>query len=60
MNRAFQAPNYSSATVAPWYPIGGAVLALDNTSSLSSALPFSVKVSGTSGQIGLANPGQST
>jgi len=57
MNRAFQATNYSTATVAPWYPIGGASLTIDNTNSLSSALPFSVKVSGGNGQVGLANPG---
>lgn len=63
-NRAFQGSTEFPSTLDPWVGIGGAVLALQNTSlPLSSALPTSVNVApgsksprpGTT--IGLLNPG---
>lgn len=58
-NRAFQAANWSAAEIAPWYALGGAALSLDNGTSLSAALPYSITVgaNGASGQVGIANPG---
>jgi alpha-N-arabinofuranosidase len=61
-NRAFQGSIPMPSSIYPWEPIGGAVLALQNTSvPLSYALPASINVapgsdSGT-GKIGLLNPG---
>ena len=58
-NRAFQAANFSAATVDPWYSVGGSILSLETFEPLSAALPYSVKVAtgGATGQVGLANPG---
>jgi alpha-N-arabinofuranosidase len=59
-NRAFQGSTEYPTTLAPWEPIGGAVLTLQNTTvPLSSALPTSVNVASnrTNGTIGLSNPG---
>lgn len=59
-NRAFQGSTEYPSTLTPWGPVGGAVLALQNTTvPLSSALPTSVNVASSSvnGTIGLLNPG---
>jgi alpha-N-arabinofuranosidase len=56
-NRAFQGSVPFPSTIYPWEPVGGAVLALQNTSTpLSKALPTSINVSGT-GKVGISNPG---
>lgn len=60
MNRAFQALDYESATLDPWFAVGGAVLTLEQDNWLSNALQFSVNVAapaGASGAVGIANPG---
>lgn len=60
-NRAFQGSTEFPPTLYPWEAIGGAKLTLQETTPpLSSALPYSVNVSpasGTTGKIGLLNPG---
>ncbi|KAL9061117.1 MAG: hypothetical protein Q9162_000262 [Coniocarpon cinnabarinum] len=61
INRAFQG-NYSvpdSINTAPWYPSGDATLTLvqNDTNPISDALPYSVAVNGTGGQIGLSQGG---
>ena len=60
-NRAFQGDrnNPASVNTLPWYPVGNAQLDLvtDDPSPLSEALAFSVKISGSNGQIGLSNNG---
>lgn len=44
--------------ISPWTPYGDATLELDNSSSLSSALPTSLKVTtGAAGVVGIKNPG---
>lgn len=60
MNRAFQAINYSSATLKPWHSPSFSTLTLQNTSSLSSALPISLNVAtdnSINGTVSIANPG---
>ncbi|KAJ4386399.1 hypothetical protein N0V93_009294 [Gnomoniopsis smithogilvyi] len=57
-NRAFQGSTTYPSTLDPWTAVGGASLALDNSSSLSSALPTSVAITATAdGIVGLKNPG---
>lgn len=57
-NRAFQGSTLYPSTLDPWTAVGDASLALDNSSSLSSALPTSVAVTATAdGTVGLKNPG---
>lgn len=58
-NRAFQANSSASATTTPWGPIGGASLSISEDNPLSSALPYSVKVTPGSGSstAGILNPG---
>lgn len=62
MNRAFQFANSSTTSLFPYYPIGGdrgASISLDTSNPLSSALPYSLKVTpgSTPGSYGFANPG---
>lgn len=57
-NRAFQGSTEYPSTLDPWTAVGPATLALDNSTSLSDALPTSVKVTATAdGTVGLRNPG---
>lgn len=57
-NRAFQGSTEYPTVLAPWTAIGPAALALDNSSSLSSALPTSVAVTASAdGLVGIKNPG---
>ncbi len=57
-NRAFQGSSAHPSTIHPWTAVGDAVLALDNSLSLSAALPTSLRVTATSdGTIGIRNPG---
>ena len=58
-NRAFQANSSATATLDPWYAAGDATLQIvtNDASPLSSALPYSVSVSGGSGSVGISNPG---
>lgn len=57
-NRAFQGSSDFPVTLSPWTAVGAATLALDNSTSLSSALPTSVKVTASSdGTVGIKNPG---
>jgi len=60
MNRAFQAVNFSSATLDPWHSPSFSSLTLQNTSSLSTALPISLNVAtdnSINGTVSIANPG---
>lgn len=61
-NRAFQGDEIFPKSIAWWYPIGGAQLALSNDSTpLSQALPSSMQVSGGSDDtIGFWNEGEPT
>ncbi|PSR90718.1 alpha-L-arabinofuranosidase A [Coniella lustricola] len=58
-NRAFQGSTTYPSTIDPWTAVGGAALALDNTSvPLSSALPTSLAVTASAdGIAGISNPG---
>lgn len=57
-NRAFQGSSIVPSTLDPWTAVGDASLALDNSSSLSAALPTSVAVTALSdGVVGISNPG---
>ena len=59
-NRAFQGSKIFPSSLAYWYPIGGAELALSNLSTpLSSALPSSMMVTakGSADKIGFWNAG---
>ena len=58
-NRAFQANSSENASLDPWFASGDAQLQLvtSDRAPLSAALPYSVNVSGTNGQVGLSNPG---
>jgi alpha-L-arabinofuranosidase len=60
-NRAFQGSTIYPSSLAWWYSIGGAQLALKNLSDpLSTALPSSMEVTGGSAEeIGFWNEGQS-
>ena len=51
-NRAFQ-----NGTIPPWQSVNGASLTLTTDEPLSSALPYSINVAGTSAPAGLVNPG---
>ncbi|KAF2656719.1 glycoside hydrolase family 51 protein [Lophiostoma macrostomum CBS 122681] len=57
-NRAFQGDSVFPSTVEPWTPVGDATLSLQNLSQpLSSALPTSLRVTASSGTVGISNPG---
>jgi len=57
-NRAFQGSTEFPSTLEPWVAVGNAVLSLQTTTPLSSALPTSVNVaSNGTGKVGLLNPG---
>ncbi|KAB8070547.1 glycoside hydrolase superfamily [Aspergillus leporis] len=57
-NRAFQGGAKYPSTLDAWIPVDGSALSLQNLSQpLSSALPTSVNVKGTTGKAGLTNLG---
>lgn len=57
-NRAFQAASFANATTAPFTAASGSKISLTNTAKpLSSALPWSMTVSGSGNSAGFSNPG---